>query len=291
MNGPAPFFSPSHRTANRVVAPAGAARQGARVLDVFVDALDWDEALRRIWRWARLPQSRMVCCSNVHSVVTAGSDARFRAVLAAADLVTPDGMPVAWMLRRLGYPQQARIDGPGLMWRLCALAARSGLPVYLYGNTPDTLERLRTRLLATHPRLVLVGMHAPPFGPQDAAMEAADVARINRSGARLVFVSLGCPKQELWMAHHRDRLRTVLVGVGAAFDYHAGTLARAPRWMQAGGLEWVHRLGSEPARLWRRYAASNSVFMARALAQCVRTRRAEAARAQVVPGIEDAFIE
>ena len=238
-----------------------AARRGAHVLGVFVDALDWDDALRTIERWARTHQSRYVCCCNAHSLVTSRHDSAVRAVIGSADMVAPDGMPVAWMLRRLGFAGQARINGPDLMWQYCALAEQAGTSVFLFGNTDATLRALLARMQAAFPRLVVAGMIAPPFRPASAAEDAAFVARINNSGAGAVFVSLGCPKQELWMAAHRSRIRAVMIGVGAAFDYHAGTLKRAPPWMQRHGLEWLHRFCSEPRRLWRRYLSTNLLFM------------------------------
>lgn len=184
-----------------------------------------------------------------------------RAALNQADLVTPDGMPVVWMLRFLGFPGQQRINGPDLMWKLCEQAAQSGQPIFLYGNRPATLMHLQVRLQGAFPRLCIAGAIAPPFRALSLVEEEAILARIKRSGARLVFVSLGCPKQELWMAAHRGRIEAVMLGVGAAFDYHAGTQARAPLWMQRAGLEWLARLCTEPRRLWRRYALCNSRFV------------------------------
>lgn len=237
------------------------------VVGVQIDALSWDRALEHIFAWAERHESRVVCLCNVHSVVTARQDAAFRQAIAAADLATPDGMPVAWMLRRLGFPGQQRINGPDLMWKYCALAERSGTAVYFYGNTEPTLARLEDRLRRAFPALVIAGMVAPPFRPLSADEDAAAVAAINAAGAGVVFVSLGCPKQELWMAQHRGRVQAVMVGVGAAFDYHAGTLRRAPPWMQKSGLEWLYRLATEPRRLWRRYLVTNTLFVCGAVRQ------------------------
>lgn len=266
------------------VAVRAVRRPGAAVLGVHVDAIGWTAAAERIWRWARFGQARQVCCCNVHAVVEAGRNPLLRAALASADLVVPDGMPVAWMLRRLGHARQPRIDGPGLMWRTCALAEATSLPIYLYGTTDATLARLRTRLAAAFPRLQLAGWHAPSFGPPDPAAEALAVARIRRSGARIVFVGLGCPKQELWMSRQRAQLPAVLLGVGAAFDYHAGTVRRAPPWMQGHGLEWLYRLGTEPRRLARRYAVTNTRFMLGVVRQLCRGRQA----ATELPAANDA---
>jgi N-acetylglucosaminyldiphosphoundecaprenol N-acetyl-beta-D-mannosaminyltransferase len=165
------------------------------------------------------------------------------------------------MLRRLGHHGQARINGPDLMWKYCAEAARRGEAIYLYGGAQATLDALVVRLTEAFPGLRLVGAESPPFRRLSEAEDAATVESINASGAGVVFVSLGCPKQELWMASHRGRVSAVMIGVGAAFDYHAGTIKRAPVWMQHAGLEWLHRLASEPRRLWRRYLVTNTLFV------------------------------
>lgn len=176
-------------------------------------------------------------------------------------MVTPDGAPVAWMMRRQGVTSQQRINGPDLMWRYCEQAAQRGEAIYLYGGTGETLVLLQRRLCEAFPGLVIAGAVSPPFRPPAPDELARDVAAINASGAGTVWVSLGCPKQEQWMAAQRGQVRAVMIGVGAAFDYHAGTLRRAPPWMQRSGLEWLHRLASEPRRLWRRYLVTNSLFI------------------------------
>lgn len=231
------------------------------VLGQLLDALTWAQALERIGGWAAARESRYVCISNAHSVVTGGQDPAFGQVLSEADMVTPDGAPVAWMMRRQGVAGQQRINGPDLMWRYCEQAARRGEAIYLYGGTEETLVLLQRRLREAFPGLVIAGAVSPPFRPPTPDELAHDVAAINTSGAGTVWVSLGCPKQELWMAAQRGRVRAVMIGVGAAFDYHAGTLRRAPPWMQRSGLEWLHRLASEPRRLWRRYLVTNSLFI------------------------------
>lgn len=232
------------------------------VLGVPIDAIAWSTATDRILTWAGLRESRFVCICNVHVVVTASRDCRYLETISAADMATPDGMPVAWALRRMGYSLQQRINGPDLMWKLCEGAATGGLPVFFYGSSDETLCGLRVRLLAAFPGLRIAGMESPPFRPLSEAEDAADVVAINASGAGIVFVSLGCPKQEKWMAAHRGRINAVMIGVGAAFDYHAGTLKRAPEWMQNCGLEWLFRFVQEPRRLWRRYLVTNTLFVA-----------------------------
>jgi len=247
-------------------------RQTTLVLGTPIDVVGWDDAISRIHRWANQRDSRYVCICNVHSIVTARQDPAFECVIAQADLATPDGAPVAWMMRKLGFKKQQRINGPDLMWRYCAHAAESGKSVFLYGGSPKTLGLLHARLLQGFPGLVVAGMHSPPFRALSADEDAADIARINASGAGTVWVSLGCPKQELWMAAHRGRVNAVMIGVGAAFDYHAGTIQRAPLWMQNAGLEWFYRMASEPRRLWRRYLVTNLFFALGAAHQLLKKR-------------------
>ena len=249
-------------------------RQGAFVLDSHIDAVTWDECIARVSSWAALRQSRYVTLCNVHSVVTASEDTEFRRVIGQADLALPDGAPIAWALRREGHTEQTRISGPDLMWRYLAEAERLRQKVFFYGSTENTLSELRARIVSSFPHLQIVGMASPPYRALSAKEDQAYVDQINRSGAHVVFVGLGCPKQESWMAAHRGRIHAVMLGVGAAFDYHAGTLKRAPNWMQKMGLEWLHRLGSEPRRLAGRYLHTNSVFVLRMMKSALLGRRA-----------------
>lgn len=243
-----------------------------RVLGVQIDALSWSEAVEKLLAWARARESRYVAICNAHVVVTASRDLNYGRVIEGADMATPDGAPVAWLLRKLGFKGQSRINGPDLMWRLCERAAKEEMPVYCYGSTEATLGLLGARL-----RAEFAGLHvtaeSPPFRALSAEEDAAAVDRINRSGSGIVFVGLGCPKQERWMAEHRGRVNAVMIGVGAAFDYHAGTVKRAPLWMQGAGLEWLHRLASEPRRLWRRYLVTNSLFVLGAARQLLLERK------------------
>jgi N-acetylglucosaminyldiphosphoundecaprenol N-acetyl-beta-D-mannosaminyltransferase len=226
-------------------------------------------AVRALAGWATTGESRYVCICNVHSVVTALQDEAFGRVVAGADLATPDGAPVAWLLRRQGAAGQQRVTGPELMLEYLADAERRDEPIYLYGSSESTLAALARTLAVRFPALRIAGAESPPFRPATAQEDEATVARINASGARTVWVSLGCPKQEFWMAAHRGRVQAVMVGVGAAFDFHAGTVPRAPQWMQSHGLEWLHRLTSEPRRLWRRYLVTGCVFLWHAAKQLI----------------------
>jgi N-acetylglucosaminyldiphosphoundecaprenol N-acetyl-beta-D-mannosaminyltransferase len=237
------------------------------VVGVPIDVLTWETALARINNWAHQHESRYVCICPVHSVVTARQDPEFDRVIREADMATPDGVPVAWLMRHVGYPNQSRIYGPDLMWKYCEIAERERTPVYFYGTTEKTLDLLRASLVRAFPKLIIAGMAAPPFRALTADEDEAATRAINESGAGVVFIGLGCPKQEKWMASHRGRITGVMIGVGAAFDFHSGRVQQAPRWMQDGGLEWLHRLRSEPRRLWRRYLVTNTIFIIAAARQ------------------------
>ena len=245
-------------------------RTRGNVLGVQIDALSWEKALDCLLAWARSRASRYVCICNVHVVVTASRDSSYRQVIDSADMATPDGAPVAWMLRRLGFSGQTRINGPDLMLALCERCAVVGVPVYFFGSTEPTLAAMASRLRAQYDSLKIGGLESPPFRSLTREEDEQTIARINASGAGIVFVGLGCPKQERWMAEHRGKLDAVMVGVGAAFDFHAGTVQRAPTWMREHGLEWLHRLLSEPRRLWKRYLVTNSLFILGALRQLLR---------------------
>ena len=236
-------------------------RNPLAVLGVPVDALTFEQAQTRVMAWGHAHESRYVVLANVHVVVTASQEPDFGAAVAAADLATPDGAPVAWMLGKLRGTPQGRVSGPDLTMALLDRCAAEGLPVYFFGSSEATLKALETNLKIAIPNLNVMGFESPPFRPLTPQEDAEVVARINASGAGLVFVGLGCPKHEFWMQAHRGQINAVMLGVGAAFDFHAGTVARAPLWMRDNGLEWLHRLASEPRRLWKRYLVTNTLFV------------------------------
>lgn len=233
-----------------------------RVLGTRIDALSLEGCVETMIAWARRGERRSVCACNVHSLVSAKRDADFARVLAEADLCVPDGAPVAWRLRQAGFPGQERVAGPDIMRRCLERAAEAGLPVFFYGGTRGTLLALTARLRRELPDLRIAGTISPPFRPLTIDEDRRVTAAIEASGARMVFVGLGCPKQEAWMVSHRDVLPGVALGAGAAFDFLAGLQPRAPRWMREHGLEWLHRLLHEPRRLWRRYLVTNTLFLA-----------------------------
>ncbi len=232
------------------------------VLGTRVDAVTYTQVVSQIVEWARARQSRYVCVANVHMIMEAHDDPRFQQVVTQADLVVPDGMPLVWWLRRSGWPHQSRVYGPELMRRLLAAATLAQVPVGLYGATSATLRILQARLRAWWPGLRLAWAYSPPFRPLTPQEDARIVAAVRRQGVRLLFVALGCPRQERWMAAHKGRIPAVMVGVGAAFDFLAGVKPQAPPWMQRLGLEWLFRLWTEPRRLARRYLYHNPRFLA-----------------------------
>jgi N-acetylglucosaminyldiphosphoundecaprenol N-acetyl-beta-D-mannosaminyltransferase len=210
-------------------------RSGAAVLDTHIDAISPADAILRIVSWAAQRQSRYVTLCNVHSVVTASQCPQFSKVLSQSDLALPDGAPIAWALRREGFTDQRRVNGPDLTWSYLEVAERIGQSVFFYGSSDETLGKLKLAIQARFPKLRIAGMVSPPFRELTPEEDQAYVDLINKSGANAVFVGLGCPKQEAWMAAHRGRIQAVMLGVGAAFDYHAGTVRRAPVLMQRLG--------------------------------------------------------
>ena len=246
----------------------------AEVLGVPLALTDYERTLDWVDATIAAGGRGYVCVAAVHSVMLFGEDPEFRAAVRRASLVVPDGQPLVWALRALGHPLPDRVYGPELMDRACARAAARGTRFFLYGGRDEAaLALLTERLRERHPGLRIAGAHAPPFRPLRPDEEDRVVDEINASGAHVVWVGIGVPKQEKWMAAMRDRLEApVLVGVGAAFDFHAGLVPQAPPRMQALGLEWAFRVAQEPGRLWRRYARYNPRFVAGFLRQYARHR-------------------
>lgn len=224
------------------------------VLGVGISAIDMPMALDEIETWIVGGHRRYVCVTGVHGVMESQRDAELLGIHNASGLTTPDGMPMVWAGRRAGAAGMSRVYGPDLMLALAERAAERGWRSFFYGGKDGVPDRLVQRLRERYPTFISVGTFSPPFRPMTPAEDAAIVERINTSGADLVWVGLSTPKQERWMASHVGRIHAAaLLGVGAAFDIHAGTLPQAPRWMQRSGLEWLYRVIREPRRLWRRY--------------------------------------
>jgi N-acetylglucosaminyldiphosphoundecaprenol N-acetyl-beta-D-mannosaminyltransferase len=242
------------------------------ILGMRVDATSYQDATERITAWARRGESRSVCVAAVNNVMEAHDDPVFLRAMNSADLVTPDGMPLVWGLRLLGVAQASRVYGPELTPMLLARARTEALPVGFYGGTTDVLRDLVAVAHARMPGIQIAYAYSPPFGEIKPEDDARIVQTINGSGTRILFVGLGCPKQELWMASHRDRVHSVMIGVGAAFDFLTGRKRQAPPTLQAAGLEWLFRLATEPKRLWRRYLGQNPRFAVLFSAQVLSVR-------------------
>ncbi|MDX8377510.1 MAG: WecB/TagA/CpsF family glycosyltransferase, partial [Mariprofundales bacterium] len=210
---------------------------------------------------AKKDLSSYICIANVHMVVTARVNEYLNSAMEAALLNTSDGMPLVWELKRQGYKEAERVSGPDLMIALCKRVQVEKLPVYFYGGSPEVVDSMRAKLTDNFPDLIIAGIESPPMLPEQPEVDPLVVEKIKNSGAKIVFVGLGCPKQELWMHAYSVHIPAVLIGVGAAFDFFAGSVKRAPLWMQKSGLEWFYRLCSEPRRLWRRYLVTNSLFI------------------------------
>ena len=244
--------------------PRVPARRFARVdvLGVGISAIDPTDAIDEITRWIAEGEQHYVCVTGMHGVMEAQGDAELLRIHNESGLTTPDGMPMVWASRRAGASNVQRVYGPDLMLAVCERAAAKGWGCFLYGSSDEVLERLQAELTERFAGLRIVGACSPPFRALTAEEDADIVEQINASGAQIVWVGLSTPKQERWMASHIGRVNApVLVGVGAAFDIHAGVARQAPKWMQRSGLEWLFRLLAEPRRLWRRYVINIPRFV------------------------------
>lgn len=225
------------------------------VLGIGVDSGSFDDAVATLESWVFTRTRRYVCITGAHGVMESRRDAGLRAILNQADMVTADGMPLVWFARALRHVPAERVYGPDLMRALTVLSERHGFRQFYYGGGPGLADKLSDAMLRAHPRLPIAGTLSPPFRELTPEEDDAIVARINAARPDIVWIGLSTPKQEIWMANHLGRIEApLMIGVGAAFDFLAGTKRQAPRWMQRSGLEWLFRLSTEPRRLWRRYA-------------------------------------
>jgi N-acetylglucosaminyldiphosphoundecaprenol N-acetyl-beta-D-mannosaminyltransferase len=247
----------------------------ARILDVPLAVSDYDEVIDWMDAMIDADARGWLTAAAVNLVMSARDDPATMRAVRGATLAVPDGQPLVWALRLLGHARATRVYGPDLMGLYCARAATTGTPMYLYGGRSEqALALLTERLCACFPGLRIVGGWSPPFRELTVEEREWVVEEIDSSGARVVWVGIGQPKQERWMSEMRPRLRApLLVGVGAAFDFHAGIVSQAPSWMQRNGLEWVYRLSREPRRLWWRYASQNPRFVVGFTRQYLRERR------------------
>ena len=224
------------------------------VSGVRVHMVEMGQALEQMEHWIQeRARCRYVVVTQMHGIMEARRDENFKAILNSADLFVPDGVSLSWVGRIRGFGTQRRVCGPDLMWEFLKLSEERGYHNYFYGDTEETLERLTSKLQKDFPRLKIAGAHSPPFRPQTSAEDSHDIQMINDSGADVVWIGLGLPKQERWMFEHKDRLNApVVAGVGAAFKFVSGSVDRAPVWMGNRGLEWLWRFVHEPSRVWRR---------------------------------------
>jgi N-acetylglucosaminyldiphosphoundecaprenol N-acetyl-beta-D-mannosaminyltransferase len=244
------------------------------ILGVGVSAITMDEALKTIGEWIAHREHQYICVRDVHGVMRSQRDATLRRIHNAAGLVTPDGMPLVWLARLKGFRRVERVYGPDLMLASCQLSITRGYRHFFYGGAEGVAERLASRLQERFPGLAIAGTFSPPFRPLEPDEDDAVVRYINQTRPDIVWVGLGTPKQEHWMSAHVGRLDApVLAGVGAAFDFHAGAKAQAPRWIQRAGIEWLFRLLAEPRRLGPRYLRNNPWFLWEVLLQSIGVKR------------------
>jgi N-acetylglucosaminyldiphosphoundecaprenol N-acetyl-beta-D-mannosaminyltransferase len=241
------------------------------ILGVGAMSLDLDKAVAMLEQWRIEGQRKYVCVISVHGLVVAQRDPAIRSALNHCGMATEDGMPLVWWSRLAGFAQARRVCGSDLLDTVCAYGLQRGYRHYFYGASPEVLELLTDRLRRRHPGLIVAGSHSPPFRPLTGDEDAADIAAINEARPDFVWLGLGMPKQEKWMVEHLGKVQaTALIGIGAAFDFHAGTKPRAPVWMQRSGLEWLFRLITEPRRLAHRYLIDNALFLGHMLQQVTR---------------------
>jgi N-acetylglucosaminyldiphosphoundecaprenol N-acetyl-beta-D-mannosaminyltransferase len=250
---------------------------GFRVLGVRVNAVQIPQVVALMENWIATGKTgRYIAVTDMHSISEARTNGQFRDILNGASLVVPDGMPLVWLGRLRGFGLKRRVYGPELMMTFCQATSDKGYRHFLYGGAEGVAEQLVKVLRERCPNIAIVGTYTPPFRALTAEEECDIVERITANRADVVWVGLGCPKQEQWMGYFRNKLNVpVMVGVGAAFDFHTGRQRQAPAWMRENGLEWFFRLVTEPRRLWRRYIIHGSDFVCNVGLELLRLRRFE----------------
>ncbi len=241
------------------------------IFGVSVSSITRKQTVDAVIEAARNPAPFNVAFMPVHSLMVAVKDQEYRKIISQFDIVAPDGQPVRWALNRFQNAQlEDRVYGPDTMFDICAEAEINQLSLYLYGSSPEVLTKLQANLLSQFPNLKIIDAVSPPYGESPESEILEDITAINQSGAHILFVGLGCPKQELFSGKYKEQIQMPTLCVGAAFDFHAGTLAQAPSWMQKRGLEWLYRLIKEPRRLFKRYFLYNSSFICRVIIESIR---------------------
>lgn len=234
------------------------------VIDIGITCVPFDEQMMLILRWAKSRASKAVCLANVHMLMEARRNPWYQEVLHQADLVTPDGKPLVMMLRGLGIMEQNQVSGMNVFEHLCDSAEKANISIYFLGSTPEILDKMKQRISKDYPILKIAGMKSIPFMSVDEIRTSKDeelIEEVNNSGAGIIFVCLGCPKQEVWMSQYKGSIKGVMIGVGAVFAMYAGITPRAPHIVQDAGMEWLYRLAQEPRRLWHRYSSTIPPFM------------------------------
>ena len=235
--------------------------QHCEILKTNINVTNMSDTIKYIGEHLDDLRGKYICVSNVHTTVMSYENEEYRKIQNGAAMALPDGAPLSSYSRRKGYKQAQRVTGPDLMLELFAISKEKGYRHYFYGATEETLQSMKGVLESDYPGIQIAGMYAPPFRALTPQEDAQVVAKINESRPDFIWIGLGAPKQEEWMYQHMGQLQGVLIGVGAGFDYLAGYIKRAPRWMQRMSLEWLYRLLQDPKRLWRRYFTSNVKFI------------------------------
>lgn len=238
-----------------------------QVVGFPVTALPFQAQIELILQWANHRFSKVICVANVHMLMEAHSNPEFGAILANADIVTPDGMPIVWLMKLMGDRHQDRVAGMDILIALCQQMSSQQTSLFFIGSEPSILSKMRQRLHREFPNLHIAGMEPLPFRPMTPEEDEAIVHKINASGAGVILISLGCPKQEIWMSQHQGKIKAVMIGLGGAFPVYAGVHKWAPLWVRNTGFEWLYRLIQEPGRLWKRYFATIPPFIFLAVKQ------------------------
>lgn len=242
------------------------------VIGFPVTSETFETQIDTILGWAQQRLSKIVCVANVHMLIEAKFHIGFASILHRADMLTPDGMPLAWVVSWMNKRRQDRVAGMDILLSLCRKARQANVSLFFLGSTPDVLEKMQTRLNQEYPDLPIAGIEDLPFRPLTYAEDMELVDRINQSGAGIVLLSLGCPKQERWINAHKNKINAVMIGVGGVFPVFAGMQSWAPAWVRNNGLEWLYRLIQEPHRLWQRYATTIPLFLLLAAKQIIKVK-------------------
>lgn len=243
------------------------------ILGMKVNPVSYESVLSEVNNWQTERSSRYICVANVHMTMEAFDSPSYQEIINQADLVTADGMPLVWTLRKIGFKDQQRVYGPTLTEEILKMAADEQIPVGFFGSTTEVLNQLVLNVKESYPQIEIGYIYSPPFKNLTDSEDEQVVAQIRDSGIRILFVGLGCPKQEKWMHAHRGKIPVVMLGVGAAFDFIAGIKPQAPNWIQKSGLEWLFRLATEPKRLWRRYFYHNPRFIFHVTLQLLKNKK------------------